>query len=252
MKPLKNHVLTTLLPPFWPIFALFLLVSCSAMSPPQLKGDIEYEKDLKMKIKHWTGSDWSDSKTIVGMGVVPKASKYKIRVEPLGKADMIVLLSCHRQWKTPHPERRGGWFSKKYYEFQISPTEEHEVEKACSFDAGVYEKKKGRHGWGLIVVDSEREKLGALVKCNGRTTKFNGTSVCQAKTGLIQSIHFDRPMRWAGVVGCEIQEPDDKKNWIFLMPQGECITFFVDDKDASIFHKAVWFGYDKLPIRGVE
>lgn len=224
------------------------------MTDPQLESGVEYEKDLKMRISQWDEKEkeWVNEKVLVGIGVIPKAKRYKIRVDPLGKADMIVLLSCHRQWKTPHPKRHGGWFSKKYYEFEIEPTEEHEVERACSFDAGVYEKEKGRHAWGLIVIDSEREKLGSLVKCNGRTNRYGGTSVCQAKAGLIQSIHFDRPVVVADIVGCEIQRPLNKKDWVFLMPRGECITFFVDEKNADIFHKAVWYGYTKLPIRGVD
>ena len=234
------------------LIPFLFLINCSSVSPPQLKGEIKYEKDLKMKIRYWKGSEWSESQTIIGMGVVPKAPRYKVRVEPLGKVDMIILQSCHRLWKTPAPKRKGGWFSKKYYEFEITPTEEHEVEKACSFDTGVFEKNKGRHGWGLVVIDSAREKLGALVKCNGRTVKYGGTSVCQAKTGLIQSIHFDRRVRVADVVGCKIQISADKKNFIFLMPEGECVTFFVDEKNQDIFHKTVWFGFNKLPIRGVE
>lgn len=227
------------------------------MSDPQLKSDVDYQKDLKMHIEFWNSSDkeFDNEKNIIGIGVIRQAQKYKIRIDPLGKADAIILQSCHRQWRTPHPKRRGGWFSKKYYEFFIEPTKEHEVNKACSFDIGVFEKEKGRHGWGLLVIDSNRAKLKALVKCNGQTNSFGGTSVCQSKAGLIQSIHFDRPVTIASTKNCKIKnikKPINKKDWIFLMPAKECITFFVDDKNADVFHKAVWFGYDKIPIRGVD
>jgi len=235
------------------LILFFLLSSCSmGHIRPNLSTDIDYQKDLLMKVRHWGGQEWSDYKKIEGMGVIPKAKGYKIRIEPPGKADMITVLSCHREWKTPNPEKRGGWFSKRYYEFEIWPTEDIESEKTCPFDAGVYEKDNGRHAWGYLVIDSKREKLGATVKCNGRTKVFGGTSVCQAKEGLIQSIHFDRPVISTEVPGCEIRKAKDKRNWVFIMPGGECTVFFVDEKNPKNFHKLVMFGYDTIPIRGVE
>lgn len=232
------------------IILMIFITGCSTTSyiRPELSADINYQKDLKMIITPAGGR----AKEILGMGVVPKAKSYKIRIEPPGKADMITVLSCHREMKTPNPKKRGGWFSKKYYEFEIFPTEEHEVEKACSFDTGVYEKKKGRHAWGLIVIESDLAKLAATTKCNGKTTVFGGTSVCQAKAGLIESIHFDRPVIATEVVGCTLQKPADGRNWIYVMPRNECIVYFVDKKNADNFHKSVLFGYDTIPIRGVE
>jgi len=235
--------------------AIFMwLTACASTGyiAPILSTDIDYQKDLKMKIKIWDGKKWQPHKTIIGMGVVTQSRGYKIRIEPPGRADMITVLSCHREWKTPNPKRHGGWFSKRFYEFEVWPTMLHEVKKTCPFDAGVYEKNKGRHAWGLVAIDSEREKLPATVMCNGETTKFGGTSVCQAKKGLIQSIHFNRNVISTKVVGCEIRVPKDKRNWVFLMPPGECTIFFVDEQNADNFHKMVTFGYDSIPIRGVE
>lgn len=232
------------------LFFLFFLTACSTtgFSRPILSTDVNYQKDLKMIVTPAGGL----AQEIIGMGVVPKAVSYKIRVEPPGKADMITLLSCHREMKTPNPKRHGGWFAKKYYEFEIIPTEEHEIEKGCSFDAGVYEKDKGRHAWGLIVIESDRAKLEAITKCNGQTTRFKGTSVCQAKAGLIESIHFNQPVIATEVAGCTLKKPKDKKNWVYIMPKDECTVYFVDEKNADNFHKAVLFGYGQIPIRGVK
>jgi len=232
------------------ISSLIYLSACSTTDHirPTLSTDINYQKDLKMIVTPANGH----AKTIYGMGVVPESKHYKIRIEPPGKADMITVLSCHREMKTPNPKRHGGWFSKKYYEFNIWPDPQHEVNSACSFDAGVYEKKKGRHAWGLIVIENKRAKLGATTKCNGQTTVFGGTSVCQSKAGLIESIHFDRPVISTNVVGCEIRKPKDKRNWVYLMPKNECIIYFVDEKNPDNFHKAVLYGYSAIPIRGVE
>lgn len=240
---------------FLELLALTMLtVSCSSVGPieTQLSPEIDYQKDLTMRVRAWDNNRWGPYKTIEGMGVVESAKGYKIRVEPPGKADMITVLSCHREWKTPNPKHKGGWFSKKYYEFEIWPTEEHEALKTCSFDAGVYEKTRGRHAWGLLVIDSEREKLAATVKCNGKTSTFGGTSVCQAKKGLIQSIHFDRKVYATETAGCILKKPEDGRNWVYQMTEGECVVYFVDVKNADNIHKAVLFGYDVIPIRGVE
>ena len=232
------------------IFMIFFIAGCSTTSHirPELSTDINYQKDLKMIVTPQGGH----KKTIYGMGVIPKAKNYKIRIEPPGKADMITVLSCHREVKTPNPKRKGGWFKKKYYEFDVWPDQQHEIDSACSFDAGVYEKEKGRHAWGLVVVENDLAKLEATTKCNGRTTVYGGTSVCQAKAGLIQSIHFDRPVIASEVPGCVLETPKDGRNWVYTMPKNECIIYFVDSKDPNNFHKSVTFGYDTIPIRGVE
>lgn len=242
---------------FLSTIVLFFSMGCSTTQDikPDLAEQAEkinYQKDLKMKIRAWNGKEWGPSKTVYGAGIIPKSTGYKIRVEPPGKADLMTIENCHRELKTPNPKRHGGWFSKKYYEFEIWPTEEHEIEKACSFETGVYEKNEGRHAWGLLVIESERAGLPATLKCNGKVEVFGGTSICQAKKNLIQSIHFDRRVRHAFGMGCELKEPADLRNWVFQIPEGECKVFFVDVENPSNFHKAVFYGYSKIPIRGVE
>lgn len=234
------------------MFAL-IFVSCTSTSiRPELDAKINYQKDLRMKVSPWQDKSWGPYKVVEGMGVVESAKGYKIRVEPPGLADMITVLSCHREWKTPNPERQGGWFKRKYYEFEIWPTEDIEATKACSFDTGVYEKKAGRHAWGLLVINTKREKLAATFKCNGETVVYGGTSVCQSKKGLIESIHFDREVIATQTSGCEIPQAKDNRNFVFQMVKGECVVYFVDKANPDNIHKAVLFGYDTIPIRGVE
>jgi hypothetical protein len=187
------------------------------------------------------------------MGVIRKAKGYKIRVDPPGIAEKIILTTCHRQMATPPPKQKGGWFSDKYYEFEFYPDEQHEIEKACSFDIGVYESGvKERHAWGLLIIESDRAGLAARVKCNGTAETYGGTSKCQAKAGLIQSIHFDRPVKLAAGPNCEIKIPKDNMNFVYRIPADECKMFFVDINNAEKFHKAVLFGYEQMQIRGVE
>lgn len=234
------------------ILVLFLVGCAGNHIRPELSADIAYQKDLKLDVSVWLDDDWKETKTINGMGVVRKATGYKVKVYAPGDVDMMTILSCHREWKTPSPKRKGGWFQKKFYEFKVFPTQEIEVQRACPMEIGVYEKDKGRHGWGLIVPENERENMMATVKCNGETIVYGGTSVCQAKKGLMQKIEFEKRVVATQMAGCGIQVPDDKKNWSFIMPPGECVIFFVDEKNPNNVHKLVTYGYDVIPIRGVE
>lgn len=181
---------------------------------------------------------------------MPESKKYEIKVFPPGKADMITVTSCHREEKTANP-KKNGWFQDGYT-FQVSLVSGLETKRACPIDIGIYEKKAGRHGWAMLAIETSREKLGALTKCNGRVKRYDGVSVCQAKTGLIQRYEFDREVVSATIQGCEIKSPEDKKNWEFLMPEGSCTVYFIDKLNPEIFHQANLHGYDTIPIRGVE
>lgn len=193
---------------------------------------------------------WSNKYTISGMGVMPESPWYQITVYPPGRADMLTITSCHREEKTANPDK-DGWF-KKGYTFTIGLVRGVETGRACPIDIGVYEKKAGRHAWGTMAILTEREKLPALTKCNGRVKQYGGVSVCQAKKGLIQKYEFKTPVAIATIAGCEIKEPADKMNWEFLIPEGPCTVYFIDKKNPDVFHQANWFGYDTIPIRGVE
>lgn len=230
--------------------AALFLQGCTALLRPELDANVNYQRDIVFTIRYAQGDKWSQEYTITGMGVVPKADWYKVRVFPPGKADMITLDSCHREIKTPAPDK--GWFEKGY-EFDFSLVGSLESENSCSIvSIGVYEKKAGRHAWGDFAIVSDREKLPALTKCNGRIKQYGGVSVCQAKEGLIQEYIFDRPVDVAYTYGCEIKKPADGKVWQFLMPAGECKIYFIDIKNPDIIHLAHMFGYNTIPIRGVE
>lgn len=225
---------------------------------PVMDEAVNYQRDVTLHVAYKSAGKWGPYYLIQGAGVMPKADGYKIKVYPPGKADMITVSSCHREWKTPNPEKQGGWFKAGFYEFEIPFKDSIDNETLCSFDVGIYEKNKGRHAWGLLAIsDAEKYKLPAKIRCNGQEKQYAGTSVCQAKQGLIQGYDFDRQVSVTKVVGCEIANLKTKepysKNWLFLMPSGECEIFFIDIKNPMGFvHQAFLFGYDTIPIRGIE
>jgi hypothetical protein len=199
---------------------------------------------------------WLDPLTINGMGIMPKASHYSIKVFPPGVADMITVTSCHRELKTPNPKKDSRW--RDGYTFMVNMANTVDGEANCSIDVGVYEREGGRHAWGTIgFEDNDKYKLKALTKCNGRIWQYGGVSACQAKESLIQRYEFDREVRPSKSPGCEIYnlttaEPNAKV-WEFIMPSGECDVYFIDVKDPlNMVHKAIMHGYQVLPIRGIE
>jgi len=240
------------------VLLLVLMVGCSSFqTTPVMDKDTNYERDIRMEVHYAVKDKWVGPVHINGMGVVPKSNFYKVKVFPPGKADMITLTSCHRVVKTPNPKKKGGWFSKGYYEFVIPMANTVDGDETCFFDIGVFEKKKGRHAWGMIAFEDPFYKLKGLKKCNGETKQYGGVSTCQAQNGSIQEYKFDRVVSPSEVKGCEITNIDyevkNSKVWRFLMPAGPCEVEFYDINDPlNKIHRASLFGFDITPIRGVR
>jgi hypothetical protein len=246
-------------------FLFILLILClwgcstAEITQPIMKEDINYQRDAQMEVLWARDGKWVGPRQVTGMGIIPMSSHYRVKVMPPGKADMITVTSCHREIKTPRPDKQGGgWFSKGHYEFTIPITGTVDQKELCSLDIGIYEREKGRHAWGTLAVeDNEKFKLHATANCNGEVIPYKGVSVCQAKKGLIQEYIFDRPVSYAKVIGCEIQnlasEEKYAKTWRFVMPEGQCQMYFIDVNDPiHMVHQAWFFGYDTIPIRGIE
>lgn len=230
----------------------FALTGCtSVLTRPQLDPTVFYQKDIVFHVAFLQpDGKWSPEYMINGAGVMPESPSYKIKVLPPGKADMITVTSCHREEKMANPEKDGMF--KGTYTFQLNLVQGLESQKSCPIDIGVYEKEAGRHGWATMAISTQREKLPGLTKCNGRVKPYNGVSVCQGKAGLIQKYEFKVPVAVANTIECKIPESKDDMNWEFQMPRGPCTLYFIDKKNPDVFHQANLFGFDTVPVRGVQ
>lgn len=227
-----------------------VLTSCSSVMP-KMDSDIKYQRDIRFTVQYWENGNWGLIRSFTGVGVVKWSPKYRVEVFAPGKADMMTLTSCHREIKTPNPDSKGGgWFSKRRYPFEFRADDMIERGKLCMINIGIYEKKKGRHGWGLIAIEHPDAKMGAFVRCNGTPKEWKGTSFCQAKEGLVQRIEFSRPVSTTMYGDCFIKKPEDGMNWEYLMPRGRCVLSFFDENLNEHVH--YMYGYDTIPIRGVE
>jgi len=230
-----------------------LLIGCST---PQVFMDPKknYQRDLIFEIESWDASknQWAEKQKFIGTALVKQSLKYRVRVYSHGKVDMLTLNSCHREMKTPKPDKKGGWFKKKYYEFEFSLDDILEANRDCVITLGAYEKHKGRHGWATIAIDWNGALLKADLRCNGQQIKAGGSSFCQAKKGLIQMISFQRRMDVTFYGKCVMKAPVDRQHWEYEMPPGLCILHFFDELNTSFEHVHYLYGYDTIPIRGVN
>lgn len=228
-----------------------LIVGCSSsLVRPEMDPSTNYQRDITFHVSFLKDNKWSPEYMITGMGVMPEADSYKIKVLPPGKADMITVTSCHREDKFANPPKDGMF--KNTYTFQIDLVQGLESKRTCPIDIGVYEKVAGRNGWATLAISTPREKTPAITKCNGRVKTYTGVSVCQAKVGLIQKYEFKVPVVATAIPGCEIKQPTDDMNFEFQMPAGSCTVYFVERKNPDNFHQANLFGFDTIPIRGVQ
>lgn len=235
-----------------PILFVFL-VSCAGR-PPSLRPDIEYQRDLFFSVQYWDSKkkEWGEKSKFVGVAVIKKSERYRVELFAPGEVDMMTLSSCHREIKTPNPEKSGGWFQDKKYAFEFSADQLIELDKPCAINLGVYEKERGRHGWAMMAIEHKDANLSAQTRCNGEIKMNGGTSFCQAKESLVQMISFDRPVMTTFYGNCVLKTPLDGKVWEYIMPRGKCILHFFDAKDERVEHIHYLFGYDSIPIRGVE
>ncbi len=233
------------------IIVATLLSACTTL-PPALNPALEYERDLSFTVSIWQSNKWSESKSHKGYAIIPKADKYRIELFAEGQAHMMTLSSCHREIKTPNPEKQGGWFQAKRYVFEFAADDLIEVGKPCPLSLGIFDKEKGRHGWATIIVDHEDAKLKAETRCNGAKKDNLTTSYCQTRAGLLQVITFDRPVAVGFYSGCELKNPTDQKTFIYKMPKGQCVFHFFDALDERIEHAHYTFGYEASVIRGVD
>lgn len=217
----------------WLLFAF--LTACFDFGEPQqsLEPNIFYERDLEITINGYK---------VYGAGVVPAAPKYDIKVKSKGKLDLLLVRTCHRNWKSETHEKEA--------QLQIIPVPGIEDNGPCAMRFEGYEKDKGRHSWGLIEIERPDVTQKATITCNGYQYEGRGISICQSFAGLIQRITFPLPViadpeeRCAGPVS-----NDGGKTFEFPIVKGEC-TYAFYEKTMNRWHQLTTIGYEQVLVRG--
>jgi len=225
---------------------MLAIVSCSTFTvrDPQKEAEQTYRKDLKVKV---------DGKLYDGIGVLPRKPFYDITIYPEGKIDRLIIQNCHRDMTTDKPKT--GWFSNEYT-FRLMPVPGLEDNRSCPIEIASLEEKKTRNGFAFLDFQDVREEISlqGYLKCSGEYSIPKGVGICQAASGLRQSVFFQSQTILEGVEGdCDVMESKDGFLWEWNMQPGKCTYYFVARQKAKngkrIAFRLNALGYTSIPVR---
>ena len=208
----------------------------------ELDPKIYYKRDMSIKI---------DGHKHEGIAVLPGKIRQKIEFKSAGKMDLFTFTTCHREHTN---EDATSFFNKKKVTFEYTPEPQHEGTGSCPIQVAGYDIN-GKHTWAYMDMETLDATLPATLKCNGKTIKSNGVSICQSKEGLVQSIKFQNEVVFSPEASLrkkcrEIDyKTEDNKEFIFKMPNRECTYNFISLRDSEKKHRLTTIGYEAILIR---
>jgi hypothetical protein len=215
-----------------PLVGLCFLLSCASGIDHKLSPEVFYKRDMALDVNGVKGT---------GALVVPLSAFYKIQGESKGELDLFTLETCHREFSA---EKLGRKFT-----YSLIPVQGLE-DAGCQVHLGGYEKKRGRHSWGLVDFEDLENTLPATLKCNGSQSKTNGVSVCQSRADLIQAIVFDSEVDQAvNRENCRLPEPADHKTYVFPIQKHQCAIVFREKTGARRTHRLTTLGFEGILLR---
>ena len=174
-----------------------------------------------------------------GGGSVSFSPSYLIHIKNSKKIDFLHVSSCARSIDVEGPYfKKRVIKNKTEYSFIYNPLE---FERGCNLEFIVADKK-GENKIGNISFQPSSSPILASVACNGSVVDMDGTGFCQSKSGLLQRIVFDRPMRAMKIGGCQLEGYKDM--WTFEMPLGSSQCVFMDD--IGNFFEMHFYGWNRI------
>lgn len=199
---------------------------CNTPTPESIDINSKYKKEMYFKIN---GLKYQ------GVASVKMTDRYEIELEIRQKPDLLKISTCHREITIEKP---GKTFYYEYFPVK------RETKVPCLMEIVALDKS-GEHSWSLIDFVAKDELLKAKIGCNGSEYQAVGSTVCQAKAGLIQTISFDKPVRASYSDRCPQLNHKFEKDFEYLVFEGVCQYLFYDGKD---FFRLMTFGYTKILI----
>lgn len=232
-----------------------LLVGCSSL-PQKLDPRLQYRNDMPFCVEGYGCFE--------GATVLPRRSVYKFELSPKGDAtvDFFVVTTCNRN-KTFEPGDAGftwdvlGLFGKKKsgLKYVYVPLPDREDAGNCDLTFHTYEKVNGRHAWAFIRQEHPKYTLQATIYCDGEKISFGGTSICQAKAGLIQWLEFPErvqimPGKTEDGRECPMPKKDETNSYALRLIKGECGYSVYGESGRK--HDLVTIGYEGELIRQIK
>ena len=201
-----------------------LLAGCSTVSQIPDASHV-YKRQLEMTV---------NGVKCPGVCVVKQALSYKIHVEA-SRIDYGSIETCHR--KVSVEDKNDSW------DYTYSPQS---LEIGCPIEVVTLDKKNAKNGFGLIDIESSDYQMKAKLTCDGVLTEAQGSSICQSKAGLNQSIEFDSPVVVHPDPNCPLEGPSDGRKWVFKLVKGMCVYVWGSKQG---FFKLTTIGTDDLILQ---
>lgn len=197
-----------------------------------LKKKRYYRRDLRVT---------SNGTESVGVGVLSPSDRYSLQIHNLGHKHFVLFKSCNRNHAIQAQE--------SLTEYTYIPLKGIEDQANCPLEIASIDSE-GRHAWAFLAIDDPYHyEKGAYLKCNGVEKTTSGVAICQAKSGLIQSIEFNEKMLVVPGEGCQTPQSFDDKSFEFVMPNRECAYLFGTLSEPHRMHLLLTLGYDEVLIR---
>lgn len=224
------------------VFSLAGCASVPSASLPSASPNVAYKYDIKGTV---------NGVPFDGVGVIPYAQNYDMKIVSRVDVDLLTIGSCHRDIDVESAIQLGWFDSKRGYNYKFIPNSI-ESSNSCLVRFGAYNQANSvQNSWGIIDFETPDRTLPAINVCNALTVNSNGVSICQSRIGLIQQIVFPVQVRQDPNISpaCKFSTSDNL-TWQYKMPSGECVIEFQELGEAHRLHRHTTVGYVQIPIRG--
>lgn len=189
-----------------------------------------------------------------GVGVVPAAKNYDMRIQSDADINLLTVATCHRNFSVEDAIKTGWFETNRGFEYQWTPAPGIEDTGSCLMRIGSYNKSVGgQNAWAIVDLCTNDMVLPALNECDGAQGQSHGCSICQTKNGLIERLVFDTPVKVELkdlTPNCTGTLSADGKTWEYVMGLGECVQIFAEIAKPHRMHRHTTEGYNNILYRG--
>lgn len=176
--------------------------------------------------------------------VLELKESYDFHLKGNGDLDNLQYYTCHRHrfyYDAGNVKTKVWWWTrteKDEFVFTYTPTR---TEKGfCPLTIAAF-NKKGKHSYYYYDFKQKEYNLRATIYCNGKAWSDSGVTVCEAKTGLIQSIEFKEKVY---ITGSCLDKVLEGKFFSFKVVKDRCTYFAKTPKGRK--HRFTLLGYERV------
>ena len=234
---------------FWAMAFLGILSGCATASPLPSSSvtapNAVYKYDMHGTI---------NGAAFDGVGVIPRADLYDVKIQSRVDVDLLTITSCHRDFSVESAISQGWFSTKRGYEYAFAPVKDLEDRGSCLLRFGAYNQASAsQNAWAIVDFEDPWTNMPAANRCNGETIPSNGVSICQSRAGLEQMLRFPEPMEIdekALTAQCVPRASADKREWTYSIASGECVIAFQEIASPYRRHRLTTIGYGQILYRG--